>query len=82
MDNRTERQRFEDATQDAHGLISNPWDVWQLAKHDAKPVVEIHTTHYVNASCYAVFLDGKKLNAFWNEGKAEYWIKANGYRLK
>lgn len=89
MDSRTEEQRFEDwVDKDSNWVhIQDRADalaIWIGAKHDAKPVVEIHYNKYADCSgSYAVCVHPGERYAYCTSSKeaAEAWAVANGYRL-
>lgn len=81
MEQKTERQKFEDATEDAHGLITDPWEVWQLAKHDAKPVVELHESKLTQCTIWRIAKDDD-LYSFADREEAIRWAKEQGWRLE
>jgi len=56
MDTEKEKLRFDEVCQDEHGLITNPFEVWLLAKKDANLTAkQIEAAHAIieafKASC-------------------------------
>lgn len=98
MDNRTERQKFDDRFPLEEGMsISNPehykiyqdsrFEVWLAAKHDAKPVVEIVERKHAGYSPYFVVIGGNdpmnfNTTMYGSKEEAEEWIKTSKFRLE
>jgi len=59
------------------------YEGWLAAKHDAKPVVEIHTTNYKwHGEIHRVVYGETVLASALTLDHAKDWIEANGYRLE
>lgn len=94
MDNRTERQKFDDRFPLEEGMtITNPeyyklyqdsrFEVWLAAKHDAKPVAEFYYRRWKDGGEEWFLLDGSSIGRrFKTKIEGEEWAVANGYRLE
>jgi len=82
MDIEKERLAFENSCQDDHGLITNPWEVWQLAKAHAAEMAKPHCRVTKDGIGWWLYRFGEILAGPYKSAEdAKVWAQANGYRV-
>lgn len=77
-----ERKAFEKTCEDEHGLITNPWDVWQLAKaHAAEMAKPVYNPEPYNGGWGVQDLQHKYWHTLQTKAQAIEEAKEQGYRV-